>query len=266
MARGEALWCQGFSEPGAGSDLASLRTRAVRDGDEYVINGQKVWTSYAHTAELCILLVRTNTEVPKHKGISILLVPMDLPGIEVREIPTPFTSHLLHEIFFDDVRVPVSCRLGDEDDGWGIIRRTLAEERVGNARYANNERILNRAISEAAKAGVDVHESTLEDRLGSTYALIEAARTLMYVAVQEQIDDPDGRRPFASVWRAVGAGMAEVATREVAMDVMGTAGLVQDSAADIDVVLGTLSPIVAGAYEVQLNLVAQTCLGLPKGP
>jgi alkylation response protein AidB-like acyl-CoA dehydrogenase len=113
IARGEVNWCQGFSEPDAGSDLASLRTRADRDGDVYVVNGQKVWTSYAHAAEYCFLLVRTDANAAKREGISILLVPMDTPGIEVREIPNPFAHHLIHEMHFTDVVVPVSCRLGE---------------------------------------------------------------------------------------------------------------------------------------------------------
>jgi alkylation response protein AidB-like acyl-CoA dehydrogenase len=264
MARGEVFWAQGFSEPEAGSDLASLRTRAVRDGDEYIVNGQKVWTSYAHEADFCFLLVRTNPDVSKHQGISILLVPMNSPGIEDREIPSPFARHLIHEIFFTDVRVPIDCRLGAEDSGWGIVRHALAEERVGVARYSNEERILNQAIDEARCRGVDVDDPVVADTLGQTYALIEAARTLMLVAVQEQIDDPTGRRPMAPVWRALGAGMAETATRRATMTVMGTEGLVDGSAADQMTTLGTFSPIVAGAFELQLNLVAQTCLGLPK--
>ena len=124
------MWRQGFSEPDAGSDLASLQTRAVRDGDTYIVNGQKIWTSYAHAAEYCFLLVRTSDALGG-QGISILLVPMDLPGIEVRDIANPFVDHLLHETGSSYVPVPVPCRLGDENKGWEVVRQVLANERVG---------------------------------------------------------------------------------------------------------------------------------------
>ena len=149
-------WCQGFSEPDAGSDLAALRTGRVRDGDSYVVNGQKIWTSYAHAAEWCFLLVRTDPDSPKREGITILLVPMDTPGIEVREIPNPYAHHLIHEIHFTDVVVPVANRLGDENQGWGIVRNVLANERVGIARHAHSELVLDHTVADARELGIDV--------------------------------------------------------------------------------------------------------------
>jgi len=125
---GTRFWCQGFSEPGSGSDLASLRTQAVRDGDEYVVNGQKIWTSHAHRADWIFLLVRTDNEVKKQAGISFLLVDMKTPGITVRPIHTIDGCHHLNETFFDNVRVPVANRIGEEGDGWKITKFLLNNE------------------------------------------------------------------------------------------------------------------------------------------
>ena len=129
ILRGEEVWCQCFSEPDAGSDLAGLTTRAVRDGDDYVVNGRKTWCSFGHVGEFGELLVRTDPEAPKHKGITWLILPMDLPGIEVRPIETLLGSSEFCEVFLDDVRVPVTQRVGAENDGWRVTNVTLSFER-----------------------------------------------------------------------------------------------------------------------------------------
>src|SRR5204862_4915582 len=127
---GEELWCHLSSEPGAGSALANLATRTVRDGDQYVVNGQKIWTSLAHFARFGILIARTDLDAPKHKGVSYFVCPMDTPGIEVRAIPEMTGAHSFNEVFFDDVRIPAENLVGDENEGWGLAKVTLGNERV----------------------------------------------------------------------------------------------------------------------------------------
>ncbi len=127
---GEEFWCQLFSEPDAGSDLANLATRAVRDGDEYVINGSKIWSSAAHLAQFGILIARTDPDQPKHKGISYFICPMDTPGLTMAPIVDMTTAHSFNQVFFDDVRIPASLRVGEEGDGWRLAKVTLSNERV----------------------------------------------------------------------------------------------------------------------------------------
>jgi alkylation response protein AidB-like acyl-CoA dehydrogenase len=264
IARGEVNWCQGFSEPDAGSDLAALRCRAVRDGESYIVNGQKIWTSYAHAADYCFLLVRTDPELPKREGITILLVPMDTPGIEVREIPNPFAHHLVHEIHFTDAAVPVTCRLGDENRGWGIVRNVLSNERVGIARHEHTEYVVDQTVLDATTQGIDVTDPGVEETLGLAYAWCEAARSLNYVAVAERIRDPAGSRPMAAVSRSITGPMERVAAWS-AQEVLGEQALVGGTEADRQVVTGTTAMIAAGAYEVQLDQIARLCLDLPRG-
>jgi alkylation response protein AidB-like acyl-CoA dehydrogenase len=130
LLSGEEFWCQLFSEPGAGSDLANLGTRAVRDGDEFIVNGQKIWTSGAQYASFGILIARTDTEVAKHRGISYFVCPMDAPGIEIRPITEITGGHTFNEVFFTDVRIPAANLVGDLNDGWRLAKVTLGNERI----------------------------------------------------------------------------------------------------------------------------------------
>ncbi|MBB3751894.1 alkylation response protein AidB-like acyl-CoA dehydrogenase [Mycolicibacterium sp. BK634] len=145
IAHGDVIWCQGFSEPEAGSDLASLRTAARRDGDGWLVSGQKIWTSYATMAQWCFLLARTTKGEKKQQGLTIFLVPMDNPAIQVRPIRAMLGPHHLNEVFFDDLRVTEADVLGTVDDGWSIVQEVTSFERVGIARYARCERLLTAA-------------------------------------------------------------------------------------------------------------------------
>jgi alkylation response protein AidB-like acyl-CoA dehydrogenase len=149
---GERFWCQGYSEPGSGSDLASLKTRAVHEGDEYVVNGQKIWTSHAHHADWIFALVRTSAEGKKQEGISFLLIDLKTPGIEVRPIISIDGGHYLNEVFFTDVRVPVSNRIGEENKGWTYAKFLLGNERSGVAGVGKSKEKFLRIVSAAKEA------------------------------------------------------------------------------------------------------------------
>jgi alkylation response protein AidB-like acyl-CoA dehydrogenase len=261
IARGDVIWCQGFSEPEAGSDLVSLRTRAVLDGDEYVVTGHKIWTSYASVAQYCYLLVRTDANAPRHHGISVLLVPTDTPGFEIRQIGAVIGDHAFHELIFSEMRIPVSCRLGPENGGWGVVREALAFERVGAPRYARASRVLDDLIDWARRNDRDIHPA-LRERLGRARATCEAARVLAYRVVDERAQ---GVPPSANVYMArIAMVQAERAVGEVGLELMGAESLVDGSPADEQLRKSMVAGVAAGTYEMQLNLVARS-FDLPKG-
>ena len=145
IASGDAVYCQGFSEPESGSDLASLQLRAVEDGDDFVLNGSKIWTSGAQRANRCYIMVRTDPDAPKHRGISVLIVDMDTPGIEVAPIINMFGVHYFNQVFFENVRVPKRNMIGEENRGWYVAATTLDFERSGVGRYGSKPAGLGRA-------------------------------------------------------------------------------------------------------------------------
>jgi alkylation response protein AidB-like acyl-CoA dehydrogenase len=184
IASGDVIWCQGFSEPEAGSDLASLRTRAVEDGDGWRITGQKIWTSYAGMAQWCVLAARVGPG-ERHEGITMFLVPMDTPGITVRPIRSMLGPHHLNEVFFDDVWAGPDAVLGEVGDGWAVIRKALAHERVGIARYARCERLLSALGRELTPHWDDLPPS-LHVQWARALVQVRVARLLAYRTVHAQ--------------------------------------------------------------------------------
>ena len=182
ISRGEVIWCQGFSEPDAGSDLASLKTTARRDGDEWLVSGQKIWTSYATMAQWIFLLARTSTTERKQHGLTVFLVPMDRPGIEVRPLATMLGPHHLNEVFIADVRVSEADVLGKIDEGWSMVQEVLAFERLGIARYARCERLLRMAPAVLGDAW-DTLPAELHDRWARMLVHCRRARLLAYRVV-----------------------------------------------------------------------------------
>jgi alkylation response protein AidB-like acyl-CoA dehydrogenase len=261
IARGEAFWCQGFSEPEAGSDLAALRTLAVRDGDGYVVNGSKIWTSYVNHADHCFLVVRTDPNSRRNQGISVLLCPMDLPGIEVREIPSVVGNRYFFEVFFTGVRVPVECRLGPEHQGWDVVTWSLAYERVGAARYARAAHVLDELARLAGERGLLDDPRWLE-KLGEARALCEASRLLTYRVIDLR---EKGRPPSADTNVARVAGtLAERAVSDLALEIFGTEALAYGHVAEAHFRLALTAGVAVGTTEINLNLVASRFLGLPR--
>lgn len=261
IASGEMLWCQGFSEPDSGSDLASLRTRAVLEGDSYRINGQKIWTSYAGLADTCFLLTRTSDD--RKRGITILLVPMDTPGIVVRQIPSLIGEGDIHEVFFDDVIVPASQRFGEEGQAWEIINFSLKNERLGIPRYHLARTALDRAVSILQAAG-DFTRETVRIEAGKCAALCEAARTANYAIVQSRVDGlvvgPESSSArFATV-------MAERAVCEFVVEFVPEALAGASAYLQMHHQRGIVAGIASGAAEIQLNIIAGDVLQLPREP
>jgi alkylation response protein AidB-like acyl-CoA dehydrogenase len=261
ISAGDVLWCQGFSEPEAGSDLVALRTKAVRVGDEYVIDGSKIWTSYCNHADFCFLLVRTDPTSNRHRGVSVLLVPMDTPGIEVREIPSVVGKRYFHEVFFSDVHVDTGTLLGPENEGWEVVDYALQHERVGAARYARAAVTLDR-LAEIARERGRLDDPILMDRLGAARALCEAARVLTYKVIDGRAK---GSPPTADTQLARVLGTrADTAVGALALEVIGPESLEYGSFADANFRLAMTAGVAVGATEVQLNLIASRHLGLPK--
>jgi alkylation response protein AidB-like acyl-CoA dehydrogenase len=262
IARGNVIWCQGFSEPDAGSDLASLRTKAIRDGDEYIVNGQKIWTSYASEAEFCYLLVRTGATEDRGKGISVLLVPTSTPGFDIHRVGSMVGEHSFHQLFFSDMRVPVSCRLGPENGGWDVVREALAFERVGAPRYARAALLLDEAVEWMAGQRRPL-TGELRERVVGARAACEAARVLVYRVIDERARLLP---PSPHVYLARAAMVqAERLVGGLLLDIYGLGALEVGSAAGEHLRKSMTAGLAGGSYEMQLNLISRLLLHLPKG-
>ncbi|WP_060884282.1 acyl-CoA dehydrogenase family protein [Streptomyces caniscabiei] len=272
ILRGEEVWCQGFSEPDAGSDLASLRTRARRDGDAYVVNGSKIWTSHAEVADWCELLVRTDGEAPKHRGISWLAMPMDAPGVTVRPLRTLAGSTEFAEVFLDDVRVPVANRVGAENDGWRVTMVTLSFER-GTA-FVGEVVACRRVLAEVARearANGAWDDSGVRRRLGRSNAEFRALWRLTQWNVSEG-EASGGVRGASGGVPGVGGSVfklrysrARQELFELAAEVLGPDGLDLGRGWVLDRLSSLSYTIAAGTSEIQRNIVGERILGLPKG-
>ena len=261
IASGEVLWCQGFSEPEAGSDLVSLRTRARRDGDVYVVNGTKIWTSYVNGAEYCFLLVRTDPESKRHKGISVLLAPMDAPGIVVREVPAVVGERYFHELFFDDARIPADCLLGPEGEGWDVVSYALAYERVGAMRYARAGLTLD-ALAQHARESGRIEDPVVQEKLAAARGAVEASRLLSYRVIDLRAR---GSEPTADTNIARVAGtLCENAVSDLAIELFGPEALEYGTFAESYFRLAMTAGVAVGTTEINLNLIASRFLGLPR--
>jgi hypothetical protein len=264
MMRADDIWCQGMSEPEAGSDLAALRTRAVSDGDHFVVNGQKIWTSLGHRARWCQLYVRTDPEAPKHKGISCLIVDMRLPGIEVRPLVTLNGDADFAEVFFHDVRVPADALLGPLNAGWQVATTTLSHERAGAGRlYAEMQVRLEELVDDIA-----THSDALDDpvtlrRLGEIAVRIKYLEVLCQRSISATLHGGSEKVAFGSaslaktVWGEIGQDLAALA-----FDVLGTRG---SNAPWANYRLTSRSLTIAGGTtQINKNITAQRVLGLPR--
>jgi alkylation response protein AidB-like acyl-CoA dehydrogenase len=281
ILRGDEVWCQGFSEPAAGSDLASLRTRAVRDGDHYVVNGHKLWTSYATVADYCELLVRTDPDAPKHKGITWLILPMDTPGLDIRPIETVLGSSEFSEVYFDDVRIPVTNRVGAENDGWRVTMVTLSFER-GTAwvdQIVDSMRLVTHLVAIAKK--VTRRSATAWDDAGlrREVAHLAAEFDALWALTKRGVSEAQ-----ATGVPGVSASVLKLRYTEARQRLMDLAARVLDRASlsrsdlvglhslsgthggeFVEERINSLSyTIAAGTSQIQRNIIGERILGLPR--
>jgi alkylation response protein AidB-like acyl-CoA dehydrogenase len=267
MLTGEETWCQLFSEPGAGSDLAGLRTSAVVDGDEIVVNGQKVWTSNASEAAHGMLLVRTDVEQPKHRGITYLLLDMSTPGIDIRPLRQPTGRSEFNEVFLDDVRVPVDNVLGQINAGWGPILTTLTNERTG---IGGQSPMVDDAIELARAFGVSGDPVVRQD-LARLHTMAATVRFLGY-RVRTAASHGVAPGPESSVMKLANSRRLELLSN-LTMSIMGVRGTLYGDDAEMSgfwqnyAFLGQwMSRIGGGTDEVQRNIIGENVLGLPQEP
>jgi alkylation response protein AidB-like acyl-CoA dehydrogenase len=277
ILQGEVLWCQGFSEPEAGSDLAALRTRAVLDGDELVVTGQKIWTSYADIADYQELLVRTDATGPKHHGITWLIADMSVPGVEVRPIQTIAGGGHFAEVFYDEARFPVSSVVGAIDAGWAVTLTTLSFER-GTAFIAEQMRLarvvrdllhLAEQVPAPTGRGPAIDSDDVRQQLGWLIASVESLRAMTYHLVSKAAH-VDGPIPDGSVTRAWFSTLAQQVAR-LAFDLRGWSsmeqphGTLEDRDWNHEYFWSFQETIGGGTLEIQKNIVGQRLLGLPRG-
>lgn len=274
MAAGEDWYCQGFSEPGSGSDLASMETKAVRDGDDYVVNGQKIWTSNGHVADKMILLARTNQEVPKHKGISAFVVDMKSPGITVQGIPNMAYRHDFNQVFFEDVRVPAKDLMGGENNGWYVATTTLDFERSNIAAISGARRTVHDLIRWAKERHGGARpwdKPEVQTKLADLVVDCEVGRLIAYRTawLQAKGEVPNYEASMGKVWMA----LLGIKVANAGVNLMGAFGQLTPGSkwaqlngrVQTAYLLAVSGPIGGGTTEIQRNIIAQRGLGLPRG-
>lgn len=275
IAHADVLWCQGFSEPGAGSDLASLQTRAARDGDDYVVNGQKIWTSEGHLADWMILLARTDTEAPKHKGISYFLLDLKTPGVTMHPLVNLMDTHAFNQVYFDNVRIPKEMMVGEENRGWYVATTTLDFERSGIARVIWALRQFYELcdfVAEAKATGQRwARSEAVRARLADLRIAFEIGKLLCYrVAWQQNAGQIPNHE--SSMAKTYGSELNRRFGTE-ALGILGLGGQIEPGSPwaplqgriERTFLAGFSYTIAGGTSEIQRNIIAQRGLGLPRG-
>ena len=275
--RGEMIWCQGYSEPNSGSDLASLQTKGELDGDEWVINGQKIWTSTAHLSQMCFILVRTEPDAPKHQGISYLLMPMDTPGIDRRPIKQMTGDSDFNELFLTDVRIPANNIIGKRGEGWKVANATLGHERGSladpNATMNRFNSLVNLMKSETVDGQRVIDKPVFRDRLIKIQGRIVAQQSNSLRILSSQINKGQDTSMAKFITKLQGTELRHD-LEGLAIDVMGEIGtLYEDSPHLRDkgawqmsymYFLGLI--IGGGTSQIQKNIISERGLGMPKEP
>jgi alkylation response protein AidB-like acyl-CoA dehydrogenase len=268
---GDEVWCQGFSEPNAGSDLAALETKGVRDADDFVVNGQKIWTSYAHIADQCLLVVRTDPSAAKHKGLTSLLVDMKSPGITVRPLKMMSGDSGFNEMFFTNVRVPVANALGQVNDGWNVAITALSNERanLGTGLYVVFKRNLDAVLDHARKLKRNgkpvIEDPVMRQRLAQAYVDLEVFR-LNTTRSLSALNKTGAPGPEGSIQKLYWSELNQ-RNAQIAMEVLGPYALETDfdnGRWTYNYLRSRGNTIEAGTSEVQRNIIAQRVLGLPR--
>ena len=261
MLRGDEVWCQLFSEPGAGSDLAGLATKAVVDGDEYVVNGQKVWTSGAHYSDLGMLLARTDPDQPKHRGITYFLLDMKSPGIDIRPLRQMTGQSQFSEVFLTDVRVPAAAALGGINQGWGVAMTTLANER--GFMGGNRSNVVDELVGLARKYGVET-DPTIRQAIAGSYIRAEIVR---YTGLRIRTATSHGRAPGveAMILKLFAAWNTKRNT-ELAIAIAGADGMLAGGHWYQQFLHAPSLRIAGGSDQIQRNLLGERALGLPGEP
>ena len=265
ILKGEVIWCQGYSEPGAGSDLAALQTRAVRDGDDYVITGQKIWTTGAQFADWMYMLVRTDPEAPKHRGITYLLVDMKSPGVTVRPLTTLAGTQTFNEVFFEDVRVPVRNRVGEENRGWYVGTTTLDFERSSIGSAIGVRKALEGLIRQAQEKPDVVsfaNRASVRREFADRWIECEVAKMLSYRVVSMQANGliPNHESSMCKLF----SSELQQRIANLSMHLYGMHGNIRNRAS-MGYMQAVSSTIAGGTSEIQRGIMATRGLGLPRG-